>query len=164
MDDSNGTLAYIQSKSRIKRKQYNPVCPYCGIRTKLVNGTTIYPHRYDLRHKQFYLCKDCDAYCECHGSTTCPLGTPANADLRETRLDAHNAFDPLWKEEHYIPHSATTNTKGDLMTRNAAYIFLAADMHLAMERTHIGKFNLIQCRQVKNFVKKYYEQCKHHTS
>lgn len=164
MDDSDETLAYIQSLNRTKRRpkfiNLNPICPYCGEATKLVNGTVIYPHRYDLKDKKFYLCADCNAYCECHGYTAKPLGMPANAELRTARIKAHNDFDALWKEENYIPRSATPTTKGLRMTRAAAYHSLSTDMHLPIKQTHIGQFDLGQCQQVLNFVTKYYAEYK----
>lgn len=137
--------------------ELNPICPYCHTHTKLVNGTIIYPHRYDLRHKQFYLCEDCNAYVGCHGGTTRPLGVPANAELRKARLDTHNKFDRLWKEENYIPRSSTANTKGSRLSRSSAYILLAAHMNLNTKDTHIGQFNIKQCQQALAFVKKYYD-------
>lgn len=107
-------------------------CPYCGKRARHVSGLAVYPHRPDLNHKRFYLCRPCDAHVGCHGTGSKPLGTMANAELREFRQAAHRAFDPLWKG------------KGS-MSRNEAYAWLAGKLGLPREKTHIGMFDKQQC-------------------
>ena len=113
-----------------------PKCPYCGARSALVKGQVIYPRRPDLFSKFFYQCAPCDAYVGCHptGTGKIPLGRLANAELRRAKSDAHAAFDQLWRNGN--------------MSRHQAYKFLARELGLAASETHIGMFDLNQCKRV----------------
>lgn len=111
-----------------------PTCPYCQQAAQQVGGLHLYPHREDLTDRTFYVCDPCNAYVGCHKGTTTPLGSLANAVLRDQRKLAHRAFDALWKQGIY--------GRGD------AYRRLAKAMNLAREDCHIGMFNLEQCKHV----------------
>ena len=113
-------------------------CPYCGNNAELVKGSKIYPHRFDLYNKKFYLCEPCDAYVGCHKDGK-PLGRLANRDLRRAKMQAHAVFDPLWKD-------------GPL-TRNEAYRWLSKAMNLHPDDTHIGMFDIGDCLRVEQLVK-----------
>jgi hypothetical protein len=116
-------------------------CPYCNNEASLAGGDTIYPHRPDLHFLQFWACQPCDAYVGCHKGTTRPLGRLANAELRAAKIEAHTAFDPLWK----------FHTFGDgyqRMTRNEAYGWLAEQLGMARADCHIGMLNVEQCQRV----------------
>lgn len=110
-------------------------CPYCGKRAEFVDSAEIYHGR---SYGMIYLCRPCDAYVGCHGNGKgdAPKGRLANAELRRWKIAAHNAFDPLWK---YGPFRGR---------RNAAYAWLAEQMGLPKEQTHIGMFDVAQCQQV----------------
>ena len=108
------------------------ICPYCGKRAEFVDSKVIYGTSYGM----IYLCRPCNAYVGCHGRGDKPKGTLANAELRAWRKNAHASFDPLWK---YGPFK---------YRRNAAYAWLAEQMGLRKEETHIGMFDVAQCRQV----------------
>lgn len=69
------------------------------------------------------------------GSTS----TPADEETRQARMDAHNAFDRLWKSGAF--------------SRKKAYRKLAEFMGLKAEKTHIGLFNKYQARAVIEFCK-----------
>lgn len=112
----------------------NPICPYCGDKSKLVTGEVVYPHRADLYSKVFYVCMPCDARVGCHPNTTKPLGRLANAELRTAKSAAHAAFDPLWRCGNF--------------TRQQAYGWLALEMQIKQHECHIGMFDLDQCAQV----------------
>ncbi len=112
----------------------NPICPYCNKESDGVDGTAIYPHRPDLSHKWFYLCKPCDAYVGCHPNTKKSLGRLANAELRKWKSIAHKNFDPLWRDGH--------------IKRKDAYKTLAVAMGLDEKDCHIGMFDVEQCKQV----------------
>ena len=114
--------------------QIPPACPYCGKNSVQVNGEQIYPHRPDLYSKIFYRCGPCDAYVGCHPGTDKPLGRLANASLLKAKLDAHKAFDPLWKSEKW--------------SRRAAYAWLAKAMDMDPARCHIGMMNEAECYKV----------------
>jgi hypothetical protein len=55
-------------------------------------------------------------------------------DVAVARGVAHAAFDPLWQS--------------GVMTRTAAYKWLAAQMGLNVQDCHMEKFNADQCRRV----------------
>ena len=111
------------------------ICPYCGQPVKLTTGKTLYPHRPDLQAKRFYVCAPCNARCGCHGTTDRPLGRLANANLRQARMAAHAAFDPIWQ---YARHGE----------RKRAYTWLASQLGIALADCHIGEFDLDTCRRV----------------
>lgn len=109
-------------------------CPYCGNPAQLVTGEAVYPHRADLWEKKFYQCKPCGARVGCHPGTEKPFGRLANAELRRAKIDAHAAFDKLWKSGK--------------MTRSSAYALLRSLMELKKGVCHIGMFDEVQCRMV----------------
>ena len=65
-----------------------------------------------------------------------PTSTPADAVTRTLRREAHDSFDPLWK---------------NVRERSALYAELAAFLCLPVDYTHIGMFNAEQCRRVLLF-------------
>lgn len=109
-------------------------CVYCHEPAKLVTGREVYPHRPDLFAKQFYACLPCGAWVGCHPGTTKPLGRVANAELRQLKMKAHAAFDPLWK-----------NGAGN---RGKRYGWLAQRLGIEKHRCHIGYFSEDECRRV----------------
>lgn len=110
------------------RKVY---CDYCGRETEYVDSKVIYGKSYG----KIYLCRNCMAYVGVHKGTDKPLGRLANAELRNWKKAAHAVFDPLWKYGRFRGH------------RNAAYAWLAQKMGLPVEKTHIGMFDVGQCRK-----------------
>lgn len=118
----------------------SPICPYCKSSAELVTGAAIYPHRPDLSGLNFWRCKPCRAHVGCHqsdnnyGDGTRPLGRLANAELRAAKQAAHAAFDPLWKSQ--------------TMRRRSAYRWLAGQLGIPINCTHIAEFDLALCRQV----------------
>lgn len=111
------------------------LCPYCGAVAEFVGGDAVYPHRADLFDRRFYLCRACNAYVGTHKGTTKPLGRLANLELRDAKVAAHAAFDPLWKGQ---PTKA----------RSQAYRWLAVLLGIPASQCHIGMFNVEQCRRV----------------
>ena len=108
-------------------------CAYCGRQAELVDSSVIYGRSYG--HK-VWLCRNCMAYVGCHRGTDKPLGRLANAELREWKKKAHAAFDPLWQYGRFRKR------------RNAAYAWLSQQMHLPIEKTHIGMFDVAECKRV----------------
>lgn len=103
------------------------VCPYCGAAADKVSsqwGTK-------------YECLPCDARVGCHRGTDKPLGTLANAPLRDARMRAHAAFDTLWRSCG-IP-------------RREAYAWLGGLMQLKRDACHIGLFTMEQCERVVQY-------------
>lgn len=117
----------------------NPLCQYCNQRSKLVDGSYIYPHRPDLSDLNFYICDGCDAYVGCHKGTIEPLGCLANAELRKWKSIAHKAFDPLWRDGG--------------MKRSQAYRELAEALNIEPEDCHIGMFSVEMCKGVYGMIK-----------
>ena len=111
-----------------------PTCPYCNNPSTKVSGSEIYPHREDLWDIVIYECKPCDARVGCHKGTDNPLGRLANAELRAAKMEAHLAFDPLWK----------TKTK----SRSGAYQWLAKELGIRPKDCHIGMFDVETCQRV----------------
>lgn len=109
-------------------------CDYCGKKAILVTGKEIYPHRTDLFSKKFWNCSPCKAFVGCHGKTNMPLGRLANALLRKAKMNAHEGFDPIWKDK--------------LKTRSEAYSWLAKELQIKSEKCHIGMFDVIMCQRV----------------
>ena len=110
------------------------LCPYCGDPAKLVGGDAIYPSRPDLYSKKFWRCNPCHAYVGCHPGTETPLGRLADGPLRKAKMDAHAAFDPIWKEGR--------------LYRGQAYAWLAQALNLTQDECHIGMFDLEGCQKV----------------
>lgn len=110
-------------------------CPYCGKCAEFVDSAEVYNGR---SYGMIYLCRPCDAYVGCHGNGKgdSPKGRLANAELRRWKIAAHNAFDPLWK---FVPFRGR---------RSSAYAWLAEQMGLPKEKTHIGMFDVAECQQV----------------
>lgn len=119
-------------------------CPYCQQPAALVSGRVIYPHRSDLWPKTFWSCAPCGAYVGCHPGGTVPLGRLANKELRDAKMAAHAAFDPIWKR-----HGASARAK----SRRDAYGWLADQMGLSRRRCHIGMFDVEECRRVVEIIR-----------
>lgn len=87
-----------------------------------------------------YLCRNFMAYVGVQKGTDKPLGRLANAELRYWKERAHAVFDPLWQRGRFRGH------------RNAAYGWLTQKMGLPVEQTHIGMFDVAQCRKAIHII------------
>ena len=82
----------------MKRKTIH--CPYCGAKA------TLHPSRYvygdaNKNNGFVYACDRyprCDSYVSAHQKSRLPMGTLANGDLRNKRIQAHKAFDWTYEE------------------------------------------------------------------
>lgn len=115
-------------------------CPYCGRRAEYVDSKVIYGRSYGMA----YLCRPCNAYVGVHDGTDKPMGSLADAELREWRKAAHATFDPLWKYGTFTRR------------RNKAYEWLSGKMGLPKEKTHIAMFDVSQCKDVINIINESY--------
>jgi zinc-finger-containing domain len=106
------------------------ICPYCDKQTVWTENKAIYGINYGKSY-MCYFCKPCNAYVGCHNNTRKPLGTMANAELREWRKKAHKVFDPLWKTGK--------------MSRNKAYGKLNNHFKRSI---HIGESDIVTCKQI----------------
>lgn len=116
------------------------ICRYCGSEVVFTSNAEIYGKEYG--NGKCFLCRNCRAYVGVHTETLTPLGTLANDELRKWRNKAHNEFDKLWKG----------NTR--IMTRHNAYGWLAKQMNLTRDETHIALFEIEQCKKVLELLKK----------
>lgn len=97
------------------------------------------------RHGPYYRCArwpKCDYRVGAHREgekLNQPLGTPADAETRKLRKEAHKAFDPVW-----------THLKGKARGggRKDAYQHLARRLGIPEEECHIGMFDADMCRRV----------------
>lgn len=119
--------------------KYEVICPYCGSQAELVDGSRVYGEGFRDRFK-IYLCPNwpnCDSYVGTHGGGKVPLGRMANAELRHWKKQAHAAFDQLWKSGK--------------MGRHKAYGKLSRYLEKPPEETHIGMFDIPDCKKVIQF-------------
>ena len=105
-------------------------CDYCGRPAQFIDSAVVYGRSYGM----IYYCPPCGAWVGVHRGTNKPLGRLANAELRDWKKKAHAAFDPLWQ--------------GGRMKRDAAYAWLARQMKLPEKLTHIGMFDVSECKRV----------------
>ena len=112
------------------------ICNYCGRKAELVDSKEIYGTSYGI----MYLCRRCNAYVGCHKGTDRPLGRLADDKLRYWKKAAHAVFDPLWRKGRFYGQ------------RSAAYEWLAEQMGLPVEQTHIGMFDVEQCKRAIKIV------------
>lgn len=109
-------------------------CDYCGNDAEKVTGADVYPHRPDLSEKIIYRCTPCEAHVGCHPGSDKPLGRIANKTLRKAKMEAHAAFDPLWR--------------GRKMSRGMAYAWLAQSLNMRPDDCHIGMMDVADCKRV----------------
>ena len=108
-----------------------PVCPYCHVAGVLV--PTQYGRRWECPMD------GCDARVGVHRNSprAAPIGTMARGPLRVARMKAHDAFDPLWKDQ-----------PPEFPSRKAAYSWLAGVIGVPVKRCHIGEFDEATCARV----------------
>lgn len=120
----------LKLKSRdeawLKAHQRYVPCPACKIPMDLTNNP----------YGVGYVCRPCGVRHGAHQSTGEPLGTPApDEDTRRARIDAHEALDALWDHPDAV------------VTRDAAYAYLASRMNMHPSECHIGRFDVEQCHK-----------------
>ncbi len=111
-------------------------CPYCECDTILIDTKTIYKVR---SYGMAYQCPKCLAFVGCHKNTIIALGRVANKELREAKKEAHKYFDIIWKNKH--------------LTRTDAYEWLSTRLEIPISKTHIGLFDIKQCKDTVYFSK-----------
>lgn len=131
----------------MKRKgvtNYAPRCPYCGSHTIYRSADGIY--RENTRNEMLYVCKNyprCDSYVRVQPGTRIPLGTVANRELRELRIEAHRQFDKLHKRGY--------------MSKHDAYQWLGGVLGVTAREAHIGQLSMLSCNLVIREAKKQVE-------
>ena len=105
----------------MKKKQIH--CPYCGAKASLRPASAVYGTATKVPDSYLYVCDRyprCDSYVGAHKRTKEPMGTLANGDLRNKRIQAHKAFDWMWKS--------------GLMTKWQAYKWMQGKLALTDEQ------------------------------
>ncbi len=102
-------------------------CHYCRSPVKLINNREIYGKEYG-QWPYLYACTGCDAYVGLHPKTDIPLGTLANASLRDARNQNKALFLALSKDRGW--------------SRRQAYRWLSQQLGLSPENTHWGLFQI----------------------
>ena len=117
------------------------ICRYCQNPAALLrHGDAGYPYGRD--YGPTWTCTPCRAWVGCHPRTEKPLGGLANAELRLAKQAAHAAFDPLWQRK--MAREGVTQGAA----RRAGYRWLADQLGLPFNKTHIGYFDIAQCQRV----------------
>lgn len=125
-------------------------CPYCDGAAEQVTGADVYSHRNDLGHKIFWRCQPCAAWIGCEIGTDIPLGILANAELRQWKRAAHDAFDPLWR-------TVSHNKKRQREVKAVAYAALAKKLGIGIDRARISKFDVDLCKRTVALIEKMKE-------
>lgn len=123
-------------------------CPYCGAKA------TLHPSRYvygdTAKTNGFvYVCDRyprCDAYVSAHRKSRQPMGTLADRDLRNKRIQAHKAFDRMWKSGH--------------MKKWQAYKWMQGVLDLDERQAHIAMFSEYMCDQLISVCNRAYSNMK----
>lgn len=117
-------------------KQAKIRCPYCHAQAVLRPSAAVYQDKAQPgRH--LYVCArypKCDSYVGAHEGTLLPMGTLANGDLRNKRIQAHRAFNRLWES--------------GAMKKWQAYKWMQAKFGLNSGQAHIAMFSEFLCDQL----------------
>ena len=126
-------------------------CPYCREYAELLFDSTILYGR-DLGVR--WVCFPCDAYVGVHkGSRTyAPLGSLANAELREWRIKAHKVFDPIWR------HCEAKRKISREKARSEGYKWLSESLNIKEKECHMGRLTLENCKRVVEFCEPFAER------
>lgn len=140
------TLPEVKKKPKKKKGILSPeqkkimegkICPYCKQKTEYIDSIEVYGVSYGM----IYICRKDDAYVGVHkDSPKKALGRLANKELRDWKVKAHAAFDPLWKSNY--------------MNRHEAYAWLAKQLNIPREYCHIGMMGVESCKALVTICKK----------
>jgi ssDNA-binding Zn-finger/Zn-ribbon topoisomerase 1 len=121
-------------------------CPYCSSPVQLRSADGIYKE--NDRNVRLYVCSKypaCDAYVRVHEGTTMPVGELANGKLRALRRTTHQQFDRLHES--------------GVMTKDAAYGWLAYTLQRPLSQAHIGYLSEYYCTLITDESKKLMAAC-----
>lgn len=102
---------------------------------EIADNSKVYNGRSYGKYPWIYLCGDCGAYVGIHPFTNIPLGTLANAEMRDARKASKAYFTPLYES-------------GD-MDRNEAYARLADKLGIPKSECHFAWFDVEMCEKAK---------------
>lgn len=98
--------------------------------------------------KYLYVCDRypaCNSYVAAHRATLRPMGSLADAALRNKRIRAHRAFDQLWRS--------------GLMTKKEAYQWMQAEFGLHEDQAHIAQFGTYMCDRLIRACERFRTPC-----
>ncbi|WP_186039709.1 zinc-finger-containing protein [Burkholderia gladioli] len=141
-DRATGEKTPWNPSRRAVRRVLNPlpaptVCRFCGGSVHVVRNSEIYGREFG-EWPWSYLCKKCRAYVGMRPFTGIPLGTLADGPTRAARKRAKAAFQPLWQTR--------------VMTKSAAYSWLAGRLGIAVGECHVGWFDVAMCDRVVEII------------
>lgn len=119
-------------------KEKKVLCQYCQNEATFMTTEEFYGKDYGTN---MWVCRPCDAYVGTHKRTDQPKGTLANKELREWRMKAHKAVDPLW----------LSNKGSRTKARTKVYRWIQQVMSLSKEEAHIGMMDKEQCQRLIKF-------------
>lgn len=130
-------LPFVSRKALKRVKNPLPApesCRYCGPKTPvfLAHHEEVYGRAYG-EWPYLYLCENCGAYVGLHPFTDIPLGTLADADLRQARKANKAKFINLQRAKSW--------------SRSRAYKWLAGQMGIKIEECHWGWFERRECEK-----------------
>ncbi len=136
-------LPYV-SRNALKRLEgvapMSDTCRYCSSPVVLTSNATLYRRSYG-KWPYIYLCTCCKAYVGLHPGTDLPLGTLANAHLREKRQKSKLVFNELmWLTQ---------------ASRTKMYLFLAWEMNLHPSQCHFASFEATDCDRAERICAHY---------
>lgn len=114
-------------------------CPYCLGYTDFVDSIEIYRH---TSYGMAYWCRKCNAWVGTHHGADQSLGTVAKKALRDLRHLCHQKFDPLCEAK-----MRASNLKKKA-AKSAGYKWLSEILDIDPVISHIGFFNISQCKTV----------------
>jgi len=119
------------------------ICPDCGSRMVL-RETQKFRYANSGEPRKFWGCSRFPACRATHGAHPDgrPLGIPGDAATKKARMEAHDAFDSLWKSGR--------------MTRHQAYRAMQDLMGMSVNEAHIGRFTREQCSKLVALVYQEY--------
>lgn len=132
------SLVHLATKARVMASKLTVKCDYCGEPAELVRGD----------HGYIWECKPCEAWVKAYDTSPSkkPMGSLANAELRQARKMAHAAFDPLWQAAiDRRMREGATRVGG---VRSEAYRWLADQLGIPADQCHFTRLSLHQCKRV----------------
>lgn len=111
-------------------------CRYCGGSVILCDSSTVYRGK---SYGNIYICVRCRAYVGANKKTGEPIGTLADAPLREKRKQARAAVEAWCRAEE--------------IDRINTYKWLAEMLGLPVKETNIGLFEADACDQVIEIIR-----------
>lgn len=129
----------------------DPICVECSTMADEVDSAVIYPHRPDLHGRVMFRCP-CGAYVGAHPGTSVPLGYPCGPETRRLRTRVHALFDPLWEAK------MRRDNLSKRKAREAGYRWLAEQLGLSRDDTHVSHFNADRCRQAISILEPFHRR------